>query len=80
MSRADRESASPKRQSLQAAAKEPEELSASVGAGRSPVAMVVDHFDVSPGRIGHDQPEDGLWQINGYGCSIHVDSYRLMRI
>jgi hypothetical protein len=29
-------------------------------------------FDHAPGRIGHGQLEDGLCQINGNGCSIHV--------
>ncbi|MDW5445187.1 hypothetical protein, partial [Polaromonas sp. SM01] len=42
VSRADMESASPMRQSLQAAGKLPEELSASVGAGRTLFAMMVD--------------------------------------
>ena len=42
MSRADMESASPTRHTLQAAGKLPEELSASVGAGRTLVAMMVD--------------------------------------
>lgn len=41
-SRADMESASLMRQSLRAAGKLPEELSASVGAGRTLVAMIVD--------------------------------------
>ena len=29
-------------------------------------------FDHAPGRIGHGQLEDGLCQIDGNGCSIHV--------
>ena len=70
--RADMESASPMRQSLQAAGMLPEELSASVGAGRTLVAMMVDRVDDTPGRISHGQLEGGLCQINGYGCSIHV--------
>ena len=42
MSRADMESASPLRQSIQAAAGEPEELSASCGVGGTRLAMMVD--------------------------------------
>ncbi len=40
--RADMESASPKRHTLQAAANEPEELSASIGVGGTRLAMMVD--------------------------------------
>ena len=42
MSRADMESASPLRQSIQAAGKLPEELSASDGVGVTRLAMMVD--------------------------------------
>jgi len=37
-------------------------------------------FDDSPGRIGHGQLEDGLCQINGNGCSIHVGLLLLMNL
>ena len=40
--RADMESASPRRHTLQAAAGEPEELSACCGVGRARLAMMVD--------------------------------------
>ena len=56
MSRADMESASPLRQSIQAAAEpkfvEPEELSASCGVGGTRLAMMVDQLE-SKGRWGN---------------------------
>jgi hypothetical protein len=45
------ESASPLRQSIQAAAVEPEELSASCGLGGTRLAMMVDQLE-SKGRLG----------------------------